>query len=172
MLTADQPTTAALTPDQRQIVEWGDGPLVMIAGAGTGKTRVIVERVRWLLEAKGGEDQSERLLPEQILVLTYNVNAARELSDRIEAAIGPAVRARLSVSNFHAFGQRILTESATDADLPARPDVLDGIGQVQRNEVVGRDDLVLGPIDERDVAKARDAFEDRFGSYERALEPV
>ena len=51
-MTAIQ-TTAALTPEQRRIVEYGDGPLVVIAGAGTGKTRVIVERVRWLLDAKG-----------------------------------------------------------------------------------------------------------------------
>ncbi len=43
----------ALTPEQRRIVEYGDGPLVVIAGAGTGKTRVIIERVRWLLETKG-----------------------------------------------------------------------------------------------------------------------
>ena len=58
--------TLALTPEQRRIVEWGDGPLVVIAGAGTGKTRVIVERVRYLLEHR------EDLLPEQLLVLTYN----------------------------------------------------------------------------------------------------
>ncbi len=51
-MTAIQ-TTAALTPEQRRIVEYGDGPLVVIAGAGTGKTRVIIERVRWLLETKG-----------------------------------------------------------------------------------------------------------------------
>src|SRR5688572_12084358 len=103
--------TAQLTDPQRRIVEWGDGPLVVIAGAGTGKTRVIVERVRWLLETKGeaavapngdlsvpepsesgldAEPFSGPLLPEQILVLTYNVKAAKELSDRIEAAIGPA----------------------------------------------------------------------------------
>ena len=42
-----------LTPEQRAIVEADDGPVVVIAGAGTGKTRVIVERVRWLLETKG-----------------------------------------------------------------------------------------------------------------------
>ena len=48
--------TSRLTPDQRRIVEWGDGPLVVIAGAGTGKTRVIVERVRWLLETNGSAD--------------------------------------------------------------------------------------------------------------------
>src|SRR5206468_9355503 len=90
---------AALTPDQRRIVEWGDGPLVVIAGAGTGKTRVIVERVRWLLETRGNatpddkrglrlppiadtpvdEPFAEPLMPEQILVLTYNVKAAKQL---------------------------------------------------------------------------------------------
>ena len=83
-----------LTPEQREIVESGDGPVVVIAGAGTGKTRVIVERVRWLLETKGTgtRDANGRLIPaepaprdrpfdgpltpEQILVLTYNVKAA------------------------------------------------------------------------------------------------
>jgi superfamily I DNA/RNA helicase len=53
-----------LTTDQGRIVEWGGGPVVVIAGAGTGKTRVIVERVRWLLETREG------LLPENLLVLT------------------------------------------------------------------------------------------------------
>jgi DNA helicase-2/ATP-dependent DNA helicase PcrA len=72
-----------LTPEQRDIVEHGDGPMVVIAGAGTGKTRVIVERVKWLLDTKPD------LLPEQILVLTYNVKAARELQTRIEDAVGP-----------------------------------------------------------------------------------
>ena len=84
-----------LTPEQRAIVETGDGPVVVIAGAGTGKTRVIVERVRWLLETKGetlpgtgglvpaeptprhGNPFDGPLVPEQFLVLTYNVKAAR-----------------------------------------------------------------------------------------------
>ena len=113
-----------LTTDQRRIVEWGDGPVVVIAGAGTGKTRVIVERVKWLLENREG------LLPENLLVLTYNVKAARELQDRLNATVGAATRARMAVSNFHSFCHRILTENAADAGLPPRPDVLDGIGQV------------------------------------------
>jgi len=100
-----------LTDAQRRIVEWGDGPLVVIAGAGTGKTRVIVERVRHLLLTRGdvtvapdgtlqasypsagpasGDPFSGPLLPEQILVLTYNVKAARELAERIEDSVDPA----------------------------------------------------------------------------------
>ncbi len=100
----------------------------MIAGAGTGKTRVIVERVKWLLDTKPD------LVPEQTLVLTYNVKAARELQTRIEGAVGPAVRARITVGNFHSFCHRILTESAAEADLPPNPDVLDGIGQLASND--------------------------------------
>ncbi len=134
-----------MTVEQQRIVEWGDGPLVVIAGAGTGKTRVIIERIRWLMESKGAGNRDGRsgpgpanlaalfngpLLPEQVLVLTYNVKAARELSERLNDAVGPAIRARMSVSNFHSFCHRILTESAGDAGLPARPDVLDGVDQV------------------------------------------
>ncbi len=70
------------------------------------------------------------LLPEQILVLTYNVKAARELQERLDVAVGPTVRARMTVSNFHSFCHQVLTEAASEAGLPARPDVLDGIGQV------------------------------------------
>ncbi len=81
-------TFTGLTEEQRRIVEWGDGPAVVIAGAGTGKTRVIVERVRHLLETRDG------LQPENLLVLTYNVKAAAELRERIEAAVGIADAAR------------------------------------------------------------------------------
>src|SRR3954447_22730680 len=121
MITATP--TATLTAEQGRIVEWGDGPAVVIAGAGTGKTRVIIERARHLLETR------EELLPEQILLLTYNVKAARELRDRLAATVGATVRPPIAVSNFHSFCHRILTENAGDAGLPARPDVLDGVGQ-------------------------------------------
>ena len=71
-----------------------------------------------------------RLLPEQILVLTYNVKAARELQDRLDQAVGPAVRARMTVSNFHSFCHQVLSDAAAEAGLPAHPDVLDGVGQM------------------------------------------
>jgi superfamily I DNA/RNA helicase len=76
----------------------------VIAGAGTGKTRVIVERVAHLLETQPD------LLPENLLVLTYSVKAARKLRERIQAAIGPATAARLTVANFHGFRVHMLME--------------------------------------------------------------
>jgi superfamily I DNA/RNA helicase len=172
-----------LTPEQQTIVEHGDGPAVVIAGAGTGKTRVIVERVKWLL------DTTPDLLPEQLLVLTYNVKAARELQTRIEAAVGPATRARLTISNFHSFCHRILSESAAEAGIPPNPDVLDGIGQLllirdirpslglvyhitdwHLAEFVkfinrAKDELVTPADFEAFVATERRVFEDRYGPY-------
>ncbi|HUQ77531.1 MAG TPA: ATP-dependent DNA helicase [Patescibacteria group bacterium] len=132
-----------LTTAQQRIVDWDEGPLVVIAGAGTGKTRVIVERVAQLLRTHGtppgalpAEPAPDHdpfagpLVPEQVLVLTYNVRAARQLADRIQEAIGAAARARLPVSNFHSFCHRILSDNAGEAGLAKNPDVLDGIGQV------------------------------------------
>ena len=179
--------TDQLTPEQRRIVEYGDGPLVVIAGAGTGKTRVIIERVRYLLEHRAD------LLPEQLLVLTYNVKAARELQERLDEAVGRATRARITVTNFHSFCQRILTESAADAGLPARPDVLDGVGQVLLLRDIGpdlplvyhnqwgrafsdfvkfinraKDELVTPDDFDAYVTSERLAFEARYGSYAAA----
>ncbi len=205
------PKPPELTPEQRAIVETGDGPVVVIAGAGTGKTRVIVERVRWLLETKGerlattgafvpAEPQPRHgnafdgpLVPEQILVLTYNVKAARELQDRIDAAVGPATRARMTVSNFHSFCQHVLTESSADAGLPSTPEVLDGVGQLlllrgMRDALDlryhsdfsyadfvtfinrAKDELVTPDDFEAWVDTERAIYEERYGPYEAVEE--
>jgi len=155
---------------------------VVIAGAGTGKTRVIVERVRHLLDTKPD------LLPEQILVLTYNVKAARELQTRIEDAVGPATKSRLSISNFHSFCHGVLTESAAEADMPPNPDVLDGVGQLllirdlrpsldlvyhgdwAYNDFVkfinrAKDELVTPDAFDAFVTSERRIFEERYGSF-------
>ena len=52
-----------------------------------------------------------------------------QLQERIDVAVGPAIRGRMTVSNYHSFCHRILTESASEAGMPANPEVLDGIGQ-------------------------------------------
>jgi DNA helicase-2/ATP-dependent DNA helicase PcrA len=112
-----------LTNDQRAAVEWGDGPLMVLAGAGTGKTTVVVERVRHLLE------RDPELQPENVLVLTYNVKAAAELMDRLERSLGLEVASRLWVHNFHSFGHRVLSDHRAELGLAEGADVLDGVGQ-------------------------------------------
>jgi len=121
-----------LTDEQRAAVEWGDGPLMVLAGAGTGKTTVIVERVRHLLTRGHGPEPSgdlPQLQPENILVLTYNVKAAAELVDRLEKTLGLDVAGRVWVHNFHSFGHRLLADNRAELGLGEAPDVLDGIGQ-------------------------------------------
>src|SRR5262245_50223220 len=112
-----------LTTEQRAAVEWGAGPLMVLAGAGTGKTTVVVERVRHLLAS------DPTLEPENILVLTYNVKAAAELMDRFEEALGLETASRLWVHNFHSFGNRVLSDNRSDLGLSANADVLDQVGQ-------------------------------------------
>ena len=112
-----------LTAEQRAAVEWQAGPLMVLAGAGTGKTTVVVERVRHLLA------RDDQLRPEDILVLTYNVRAAAELVERLEEVLGMETASRLWVHDFHAFGDRILADHGGDLGLGANPDVLDEIGQ-------------------------------------------
>jgi DNA helicase-2/ATP-dependent DNA helicase PcrA len=120
---ADKSGRDWLTEEQRRAVEWGDGPLMVLAGAGTGKTTVVVERVRYLLE------QDPDLAPENILVLTYNVRAAAELSHRFEGAIGLERAARVWVHNFHSFGNRLLGAHRAELGLADGGGVLDPIGQ-------------------------------------------
>ncbi len=114
-----------LTAEQRRIVEWDEGPVVVIAGAGTGKTRVIVERVRHLLETH------DDLLPEHLLVLTYNVKAAAELRARIEQTVGVATAGRHDDQQL----PQLLPAHPDRARRGRRaarrgPDVLDGVAQV------------------------------------------
>ena len=134
--------TADLTAAQRRIVEWDDGPLVVIAGAGTGKTRVIVERVAHLLRTKGAGRRhparagaGSRPLPRAARPgadprpdLQRQGGEGAERADRGRRSGRP--RRRLPVSNFHSFCHRVLTDNAAEAGLQPSPDVLDGIGQV------------------------------------------
>src|SRR5712691_7440883 len=92
-----------LNPEQRAAAQHGEGPLVVVAGAGTGKTRVLTERIRYLLESQ------PELTGEEILGLTFTDKAAAEMKHRVIAAArerGETVVERaeaVTLSTFHAF---------------------------------------------------------------------
>ncbi len=98
-----------LNPQQISAVRYMDGPLLVLAGAGSGKTRVITAKIAHLLREGG-------LAPEQIFAVTFTNRAAREMSERVAASAGRPGRS-VSVSTFHRLGLRILKENPAAAGL-------------------------------------------------------
>ena len=109
---APDPILADLTEKQRAAVTHGEGPLLILAGAGTGKTRVITRRIAHLIAAR-------RARPEEILALTFTDRAAAEMEERVDLLV-PYGYADVWISTFHAFGDRVLREQALHLGL--RPD--------------------------------------------------
>lgn len=101
-----------LNPEQKQAVVHDKGPLLIIAGAGTGKTTVITKRIAHLIETKKAK-------PGEILALTFTDKSADEMETRVDQLV-PYGYIDVSISTFHAFGDRILRDYALD--LGMRPD--------------------------------------------------
>ena len=100
----------------------GDGPLLVVAGAGTGKTQVITRRIAWLIATR-------RARPSEILALTFTDKAADEMQVRVDQLV-PYGYTDTAISTFHAFGDRLIREFALELGLPtdvrvlSRPEVV------------------------------------------------
>ncbi|HNZ86483.1 MAG TPA: UvrD-helicase domain-containing protein [bacterium] len=106
-----------LNTQQKKAIEYGDGPLLIVAGAGTGKTTVLTQRVYHLIKSKN-------LKPENVLALTFTEKAATEMEERIDRML-PYGYSDLWVMTFHGFCQKILEESGINIGLPSNFRVLD-----------------------------------------------
>ena len=114
----------ALNPEQREAVETLDGPLLVLAGAGTGKTRVLTTRIAHILSLG-------RARPSQILAVTFTNKAAREMKARVGQLIGGVVEGMPWLGTFHAIGVKILRRHAELVDLKPSFTVLDTDDQIR-----------------------------------------
>lgn len=110
-----------LNSEQKKAVVHGSGPLLIIAGAGTGKTRVITQRIAYLIAAKMAR-------PEEILAVTFTEKAANEMEERVDQLI-PYSYSFVQISTFNSFGERVLRNYALDLGYPPDFRLLDDVEQ-------------------------------------------
>src|SRR5579862_1538438 len=115
-LAKDHPLLATLNPEQRQAVEATEGPLLVLAGAGTGKTRVLTTRIAYILLNK-------RAWPGEILAVTFTNKAAREMAERMNHLTGASQS--LWMGTFHSIGARIIRRHAEKLGLTSSFAILD-----------------------------------------------
>ena len=120
----EPPYLAGLNKEQREAVEAVDGPVLVLAGAGTGKTRVLTTRLAHILATR-------RAWPGQILSVTFTNKAAREMKERIGALIGGVVEGMQWLGTFHSIGAKMLRRHAELAGLKSNFTILDTDDQLR-----------------------------------------
>jgi DNA helicase-2/ATP-dependent DNA helicase PcrA len=121
---AGAPYLAGLNPEQREAVETLDGPLLVLAGAGTGKTRVLTTRIAHILSLG-------RARPSEILSVTFTNKAAREMKERVGQMVGQIVEGMPWLGTFHSIGVKILRRHAEMIGLKPDFTILDVDDQVR-----------------------------------------
>jgi DNA helicase-2/ATP-dependent DNA helicase PcrA len=106
-----------LNPSQRAAVECTEGPLLVLAGAGSGKTRVITTRIAYLL--------SKGIKPEAIVALSFTNKAAEEMRERVAKLVGHAKAQQLVLGTFHNLGVRMMRKDPKGFEVPKRFTILD-----------------------------------------------
>src|ERR1700680_3212934 len=111
-MSSDQPNPpeidallAGLNPPQQEAVTHGDGPLLIFAGAGSGKTRVLTARISYLIATR-------RVWPDRLLAVTFTNKAAREMRGRVETLVGEGAE-KMWVGTFHSTAVKILRRDAS-----------------------------------------------------------
>jgi DNA helicase-2/ATP-dependent DNA helicase PcrA len=122
-----------LNPQQREAVETVNGPVLILAGAGSGKTRVITYRIAHLIDAIGAQ-------PDSILAMTFTNKAAAEMADRVESLVGARSVAKPLISTFHSFCVRLLRRDIESLQIGGQG--------------YGKDFVIYDEADQQNVVKA------------------
>src|SRR5438132_10812575 len=143
-----------LNPQQREAVETTEGPVLILAGAGSGKTRVITYRIAHLIEHLG-------VMPESILAVTFTNKAAAEMGERVQKIVGGMSVAKPVIATFHSFCVRVLRRDIEAMRIPSTVPGQPPIGHT--NSFVN--------YDESDQQQVTKSIMKRLGIYDKELTP-
>jgi len=143
-----------LNPQQREAVETTEGPVLILAGAGSGKTRVITYRIAHLIESLG-------TMPESILAVTFTNKAAAEMGERVDKIVGRSSVAKPVISTFHSFCVRMLRKDIEALRIPS---------EVPRKPSIGHTKSFV-IYDEADQQQVTKSVMKRLGIDDKELTP-